>query len=289
MMASPGPLIIRHMTVTTSATSSLDSSARRARGFAVLVLAATIGFCAIATAGAEDPQIATRRASERKVFSDPDIIKGFFKTAFGAEFRISGAIDRIRKYDKPVRIYIDGRGTPDRRSEVAEVVADIGAKIQHLDIAITTNRDEANMTVTLVRERDLRRTIRKTYGSDRARQIQKNLDPQCLSGFQKDETFRIIRSDVILVVDAGNFIFRDCAFEEMLQALGPINDTDIPWTMFNDDVQMGFFGIYDQYILNILYHPRIKAGMTVDEVSGLLPQILPKVRAFVARTNNLAP
>ncbi len=26
--------------------------------------------------------------------------------------------------------------------------------------------------------------------------------------------------------------------------------------MFNDAVRMGFFGVYDQYILNILYHPR---------------------------------
>jgi hypothetical protein len=57
--------------------------------------------------------------------------------------------------------------------------------------------------------------------------------------------------------------------------------------MFNDDVQMGFFGVYDQYILNILYHPRITAGMTAAEVRALLPEIMPEVRAFVARTNNL--
>jgi hypothetical protein len=98
-----------------------------------------------------------------------------------------------------------------------------------------------------------------------------------------------VRADVILVTDVSEFIFRDCIYEELLQALGPINDTDaIPWTMFNDDVQMGFFDLYDQYILNILYHPHIKAGMTVDEVSGLLPRILPQVRSFVDR-NQTAP
>ncbi len=41
--------------------------------------------------------------------------------------------------------------------------------------------------------------------------------------------------------------------------------------MFNDDVSMGFFDIYDQYLLNILYDPRIKAGMTVDEVRAVTP------------------
>ena len=55
--------------------------------------------------------------------------------------------------------------------------------------------------------------------------------------------------------------------------------------MFNDDVQMGFFDVYDQYLVNILYDPRIRAGMTKAEVEALFPQIFPTVRAFVARSN----
>ena len=113
-----------------------------------------------------------------------------------------------------------------------------------------------------MRDRDLPRTIGKIYGRERARQIQRSLGPQCLSSFRKDESFRITHSDVILVADAGDFIFYDCVYEELLQALGPINDTNaVPWTMFNDDVQMGFFDVYDQYLLNILYDPRIRPGM----------------------------
>ena len=59
--------------------------------------------------------------------------------------------------------------------------------------------------------------------------------------------------------------------------------------MFNDDVHMGFFDVYDQYILNILYNPRIAAGMSAQEVRDALPQILPSVRSWVARINNLVP
>src|SRR5262249_55166802 len=110
------------------------------------------------------------------------------------------------------------------------------------------------------------------------------------SGFRKDESYRIIASDVFLIADRGDFIFFDCAYEEILQSLGPINDDPtVPWTMFNDDVQMGFFDVYDQYILNILYHPRVKPGMTADEVRALLPEIMPEVRAWVAKVNGLAP
>src|SRR5215207_4988417 len=72
---------------------------------------------------AETPQITARRALERKTFTDAQITEGFFKIAFGAEFHIAGRVDRIRKYDGPVRVYVDSQAKPDRRDQVAEVVA----------------------------------------------------------------------------------------------------------------------------------------------------------------------
>lgn len=237
-------------------------------------------------AGAESLEISSRRATERKTFTDAEISAGFFSTAFGAELRIAGRSDRIRKYDVPVRVFIDNRAKPDRRRQMASVIADIEARVQHLDIAPTQNRADANVVVTLVRDRDLAGAIGKMYGRARSRQIQRKLGPQCLSGFRKDDSFRITESSVILVVDAGDFIFYDCAYEELLQALGPINDTDaVPWTMFNDKVHKGFFDVYDQYLLNILYDPRIRPGMTVEEVKTLMPDVLPDVRAWIAKAN----
>ena len=107
-----------------------------------------------------------------------------------------------------------------------------------------------------------------------------------VSGLSKSfGPLRVLR-DIDLAIDAGDFVFLDCAYEELLQSLGPINDTDsVPWTMFNDDVSMGFFDIYDQILLNLLYDPRILPGMTKEEALVLVPQILPDVRAFVASTN----
>jgi Protein of unknown function (DUF2927) len=239
---------------------------------------------------AENSRIAKLRAVEQKTFTDAQIIDGFFKVAFGAELAVAGRADRIRKYDGPVRVFVESRAKPDRRRQVAEAVGDIAARVDHLDIAMTGDRAAANVAVTLVRNRDLAKTIRAFYGRDRARRIERSLEPQCLSGFGKDERYRIVHSDVILVVDAGEFIFYDCVYEELLQALGPINDdASVPWTMFNDDVQKGFFDVYDQYLLNILYDPRILPGMTREEVRAVLPQVLPSVRAFVARVNSLTP
>jgi hypothetical protein len=57
--------------------------------------------------------------------------------------------------------------------------------------------------------------------------------------------------------------------------------------MFNDQVSMGFFDIYDQYLLNILYDPRIKPGMSVEEVKAVLPDVLADVRAGLRKVNDL--
>jgi hypothetical protein len=252
---------------------------------AVLLLLGT----ALPLAQPEAPEIAARRAAERRDFSDQEILDGFFKIAFGAELQLQGRVDRIRKYDGPVRVYIDNRGRPDRSAQVAAVVEDIRARVANLDIAVTKDAAAANVLVTLVRDRDLDRTVQRFYGRARARRIQQSLEPQCLSGFRKDESFRIQRSEVILVVDVGDFVFYDCVYEELLQSLGPINDdTSVPWSMFNDDVQLGFFGVYDQYLMNILYDPRIRPGMTRNEARAVLPGVMATVREFVARTNGLA-
>jgi hypothetical protein len=259
-----------------------------------IVLLAIAGFIAAVVlpspaAAGEPAIIATHQRHQKKSFTDSQIVDGFLKTAFGAEYHLAGRVDRIRKYEKPVRIFVDGAAAV-RKKQIAKVVDDIGRRVQHLDIAMAETTGAANVTVKLVRDRDLYPTLASFYGVDRANEIRTSLDPQCLSGFRKNDAFEIERSDVILTTDNGDFTFLDCAYEELLQSLGPINDTSsVPWTMFNDNVSMGFFDIYDQYLLNILYDPRIKAGMTVQQVRAVLPQVLTDVRLWVAKVNDLPP
>lgn len=260
-----------------------------ARLVAVALAGIVLGGTAAPALSAEIPAVASRQRAEKKTFTDHEITDGFFRVAFGAEYHLAGQVDRIRKYDVPVRVFAGGLDRPGRKAQLAKVVADIARRIAHLDIAMAETSEAANVTVTLVRDRDLFRTIRSFYGEERAREIGSSLDPQCLSGFRKSETFEIEHSDVILTVDKGDFVFLDCAYEELLQSLGPINDTSsVPWTMFNDDVSMGFFDVYDQYLLNILYDPRIKPGMTIAEVQAVLPEVLADVRVWVRKVNGLA-
>ncbi|ABD08625.1 conserved hypothetical protein [Rhodopseudomonas palustris HaA2] len=260
------------------------------RALAAIVAAVLTSSAAASSSAAEPTDIAADQRAEKTDFSDSQILDGFFKTAFGAEYHVAGRVDRIRKFEGPVRIHAEGESRPDRRAQLARVVADIARRVRHLDIAMTDDGDEANVTVHLVRDKNLGKTIASFYGAERAREIHQSLDPQCLSGFRKNDRYEIEQANVILTVDNGDFVFLDCAYEELLQSLGPINDTDaVPWTMFNDGVQKGYFDVYDQYLMNILYHPEIKPGMTVQEVKAVLPQVMRDVRGWVARVNGTGP
>ena len=235
-----------------------------------------------ALAVAEIPAIASRQRAEKKTFTDSDVIDGFLKTAFGAEYHLAGRVDRIRKYQTPVRVFADGNRS-DRKAQIAKIVGEIAKRVQHLDIAMAETRDDANVLVTLVRDRDLNRTISNFYGNERAREIHGSLDPQCLSGFRKNEKFEIERSDVILTVDNGDFTFFDCAYEELLQSLGPINDTDraCPGPCSTTMCRWDSSASTTSTSSTCCYDPRIKAGMTVAEVKEVLPAVLVDVRAWV--------
>jgi hypothetical protein len=249
--------------------------------------AIAIGAMTSCAAQAENADVSARRASERTNFSDVEIKEGFLKTALRAELQFDQKAERIRKFDEPVRVFVENRGVPDRSAEISTIIADIRAHVDHIDLTMTSDRKNANFLVTLVQRRSLGRTIVANYGREKAKQIQQTLRPECLSGIGKDHSFRIRRAEVILPVDAGEFSFYDCAYEELLQGLGIINDdSSVPWTMFNDDVQMGFFDVYDQYLVNILYDPRVRPGMTKDELDELFPEVLPTVRAWVANANS---
>src|SRR5262245_8197802 len=125
-------------------------------------LAATLGAAMLGgipapcAASTEIASIAQRQRNEKKIFTDSEIVEGFLKTAFGAEYHLAGGVDRIRKYDGPVRVFADG-ARADRKAQLAKIVADIAARVQHLNIAMVDDTDDANVQVKLVRDRDLQR------------------------------------------------------------------------------------------------------------------------------------
>jgi DUF2927 family protein len=78
----------------------------------IAVIGVVASGAALKMAQAENRHIAKLRAAEQKTFTDAQIIDGFFKTAFGAELAVAGRADRIRKYEGPVRVFVESRAKP---------------------------------------------------------------------------------------------------------------------------------------------------------------------------------
>src|SRR6266850_7342302 len=99
------------------------------RSLHLWTLAAALGAVAFGeilvpcAAFADIPAVAQRQRTEKKIFTDSEIVDGFLKTAFGAEYHLAGRVDRIRKYDGPVRVFADGVRRNHRKAQLAKVVA----------------------------------------------------------------------------------------------------------------------------------------------------------------------
>src|ERR1700751_4279047 len=101
-------------------------------------------------AQAENSAISVRRAAERTSFSNEEIKDGLFKTAFRAELQFGRHKERIRKFDGPVRVFVENHGSRERASQIGAILKDIRTRIKHLDLTEISNRKDANVVVFLV-------------------------------------------------------------------------------------------------------------------------------------------
>ena len=174
----------------------------------------------------------------------------------------------------PVRVFADGANRADRKAQLAKVVADIAPRVQHLDIAMARERRRRQCRGQAgARPRSLphhRQLLRqRTRQAKSAPRSIRNACPAFARTRSSRSSIPTSSSPSTTATSSSSTApMRNCCSRS-----GPINDTSsVPWTMFNDNVSMGFFDVYDQYILNLLYDPRIKAGMTVQEVKAVLPR-----------------
>ena len=70
-----------------------------------------------------------------------------------------------------------------------------------------------------------------------------------------------------------------CLQEELVQALGLGNDhSDVRPSIFNDDEEFALMTRHDEYLLRILYDPRLKSGMTAEEAMPIVREIIADLR-----------
>lgn len=203
--------------------------------------------------------------------SDEEIIRGFNLTVFGAEYSPLGIQSNyIRKFNGPVRFFIDNRASKNRSTEIKSFILSLNQSIFGLTTQIVSLPERANFIVYVVDRKDYIATVReKVYRRQSA-----STPGKCLvrSVFSRSG---IKRSDAVVVSDEGEALFSRCKVEEILQGLGPLNEhASLSESMFNDKTRHTSLTRFDRLILNMLYDKRLANGATSLAVQASLAAIL---------------
>lgn len=213
-----------------------------------------------------------------QTFSERELINGFMRTVFGSEnvWVARRAKNRVSKFSGSVRVQIVNPTNSKLSADVRRFVSDVNRRVPQLAISTTGSASGANYQVFLVRRSEYRAVIRRTLPEIRTAFLER----AACSGiaFLRDDG-TISRAMAFIVVDEGRRAFRHCMVEEILQGLGPSNDSPrLRHSIFNDRSATDKFTAFDVYLMNMLYDPRIRAGMTRTDVRTLLPSIVRELR-----------
>lgn len=211
-------------------------------------------------------------------FSIPELTEGFKKTVFGLEYRSwSWRPYLVKKFSVPVRFYVHNLASQNRTPLVHQFIREVGSKIKGLDTAIAAAPDTANFQVFVVDRAQYEGVVLKDIFEGGEKVAPGRCLVRVISGRRG-----IKRSAAVVVSDEGEFLFRRCMVEEILQGLGPMNDDDsLVHSVFNDQSRHSRFTVFDQILLNMLYDPRVEPGMSAKQLETLLPQIAIDARARV--------
>jgi len=219
-------------------------------------------------------------AEPGRAFSDAELVDGFNRTVFGSEYSGGGwQSSVVKKFAEPVRFYIDDRSSANRHADVLAFVHALPGLIDGLEVVQALDPTEANFRIFVVDRADYRAVVAtEIYGEPSS-----DFAPgKCLVRVISNRN-GITGADAVIVANEGDFLFRRCLTEEVLQGLGPVNDDrSLPNSVFNDSSPHAAFTAFDRHILNILYHPRVRPGMTKLEARRILPKVVQDVRARLA-------
>ena len=208
-------------------------------------------------------------------FSTAELMRGFLALAFGSDLRIGAAPRGIRRFDRPIRAAVIGRGSVDRAAAMQRVFEEYAAKVPNLHLTVVAAAADADIEVRLIDQKDFTSALKAAFGARITRTFVVRTDPQCMTSVKSDADGSIVRSVSFIIVDKGDKVFLDCAYHELLHAFGLSNhDQRNPWTALNQKRIVGYLAVYDRALLTLLYDPRMRPGMTAGRARSALPGII---------------
>lgn len=228
-------------------------------------------------------------------YSTQDLLTNFERIAFYEEYvrgaglrRASRTPGRLKRWPGPVRVTAEfGASVPPAQrtrdtNELRGFVARLARVTRH---PITyTEGDAANFHVLFMGEDDRAQTIR------RIRALVPNIDATALDIFRdmprgihclvlafSDEPGgqRYDQAIAFIRAEHPDLMRSACIHEEVAQGLGLANDSPRARpSIFNDDDEFALLTSHDEMLLRMLYDPRLRPGMTLEEARPILRRIV---------------
>ena len=216
---------------------------------------------------------------EYTTFEGSELMSGFLRLAFGSDMqRLGESDDHIHKFDHRIAFRISSSGKVDRSEMYKRVLNDFIVRVPRIDAAVADDSTAPDVIVRLVDTKNFVSALAAALGDSMASAFINQTNPRCTTRSRVDENGHVLRADVFIVVDQGTDIFLDCAYHETLHAFGLMNHADDnPWTTLNQNRSVGYLSVYDRAMLQMLYDPRVRTGMSRSDVQILMPQIIREI------------
>src|SRR6266567_2763470 len=213
--------------------------------------------------------------AEYTQFSIGEISRGFLALAYGSDLRVAGRPHGLHRFTRPVSIRVQGGGSVDRTESMRRVLDEYARKIPNLHLNIVTGTEPADVELLLIDEKALETALRDSYGARVTQAFVTRIDPECVTSVKSNANGEIVHALSYVIVDKGDDVFLDCAYHELLHALGLSNhDQRNPWTTLNQRRMVGYLSVYDRALLTMLYDPHITPGMTAGQARAVLPRVM---------------
>ncbi len=236
------------------------------------------GFKVSALALAAVMAVSLSLRADQTRFSNRELIDGFMKTVFGLEYRTwNWQPYLVKKFTRPVTFYVHNLSRRNRKDDAIRFMRGLTKRIRGLRTRLVSSQKQANFLLYIVDRKQYRDVVRREIYGDPAA----HAPGRCLVRVLSDSS-GIAHSTAVIVADEGEFLFQRCLVEEVLQGLGPMNDDrTLTHSVFNDRTRHDRFTEFDRYILNMLYHERVRPGMSQQQSRDVLPAVIRDVRRYV--------
>lgn len=225
----------------------------------------------------------TERDPDDAPFTKDDLARNFIKIAMYSEYDEELAAKPTEKtlgrWEEPIRYTFFGKGvTREDRKQMRE----LAFRVSHLTgQKIEPISNKSNFVIMYLDEaerRKINQEFQERWGDEFAefnvRWASSWRNP-CIGRLFYNKKGEITLGLVFIRNEIEGLFRESCLHEEIIQTLGLTNDDDdVRPSIFNDDEEFAFLTRHDEYLLQMLYDPRLSTGMTVKEVTPLLPSVL---------------